>query len=65
MEYVITRDITKEEYPYLPQDFVVGDVVYECTKAAYGCVSNAGVSATLDPTGDYPFFELPRDACDW
>lgn len=46
----------------------VGATVYHCKGWDYGCANEdtrrlklAHVSVTLDPTGDYPFFTIPRE----
>lgn len=58
--YTVTRDVTPDECWWLSGTVPTGAVVYRCTKPTYGAV--AEFAATLDPDGDYPFFELPYDA---
>lgn len=57
----VTRDVTQEEEcHWLPRTIKAGETVYRCTKPTYGAVRD--FPATLNPDGDYPFFELPWDA---
>ena len=59
--YTLQRDVTRDECWWLPVEVVpAGAVVYRCSKPTYGAVKD--FPATFDPTGDYPFFELPHDA---
>jgi hypothetical protein len=57
-----TRLITTTECPWLESDIPAGAVLYHCLKYDYGCVTPAGAAMTLNPDGDYPFFEIPLDA---
>lgn len=50
------------------RDLKVGDIVYYCVGHDYGCANDDTratgihhVSVTVDPTGDYPFFTIPRE----
>lgn len=56
----VTRDVTPDECWWLGETVTAGTVVYRCTRPTYGAVRE--FPATLDPDGDYPFFELPWDA---
>lgn len=58
--YVTTREVTQAECWWLTATLPVGSVIYRCTRPTYGAVRD--FPATLDPNGDYPFFELPHDA---
>jgi hypothetical protein len=58
----VTRDVTKEECHWLKHDIIAGTIVYRFTGHTYGCVSYTGQAVTDDPTGDYPFYELPNNA---
>jgi len=62
--YRVTRDVTVAECPWLagngPGNIDEGTTVYKFLKPTYGAVRD--FAATLDPEGDYPFFELPYDA---
>ena len=60
---VVTRRVTLDESPWLDREFLPGETLYVCSRYDYGCVNNeVGFAATLDPSGDYPFFEFPFDA---
>lgn len=48
-------------------EYKAGTICYFCRGHDYGCVSDderatgvQHVAMTLDPTGDYPFFTVPR-----
>ena len=58
----LIRDISKKECPWLIPSLKKGDIVYECVRHTYGCISGHGTACTYDPEGDYPFFELPTSA---
>ena len=60
--YAVSRLVTGLDTEGVPADLTAGAVVYECRKPTYGCISDAGIACTLSPSGDYPFFELPKDA---
>lgn len=62
VEYRVVRDVTPQECWWLSQTVAEGATVYKFTKPTYGVVTPEGQAVTLDPQGDYPFFELPRDA---
>lgn len=61
-KYFLKRDVSREEVPWMTRDLQKGEIVYECVKATYGCISHTGVACTNDENGNYPFFELPADA---
>jgi hypothetical protein len=42
-----------------------GDTVYQFWGCTYGCISPGGVAVTRNPSGDYPFFEVPANAVKW
>lgn len=56
---IVTRNVTKEECPWLDQDIRKGTIVYSYPGYTYGCIGPHGmaVSHEYDTT---PFFELPR-----
>lgn len=58
--WIVTRDVTPEECWWLGETVTAGTVVHRCARTTYGAVRD--FPATLDPDGDYPFFELPWDA---
>lgn len=58
--WIVTRDVTPEECWWLAETVAAGTIVHRCAKSTYGAVRD--FPATLDPDGDYPFFELPWDA---
>lgn len=59
----VTRLVKPEESPWLEREYLPGETLYVCNRYDYGCVNQAvGFAATLDPNGDYPFFEFPLDA---
>lgn len=60
--FVLTRQVTRDECEWLRQDLPEGLLVYGCRKYLYGCIGPKGTGVTLDPDGDYPFFEVPTDA---
>lgn len=60
--YITTREITVEECPWLLSDIPANAILYACVKWTYGCISPGGVAMTLNSDGDYPFFEVPRNA---
>ena len=57
--FILGRDVTKKECPWLERTIRFGEVVHEYTGHTYGCVG-AGIACSFD--GETPFFELPRDA---
>lgn len=62
---VITRDVTPEECPWLPQTLHAGTEVFRYYGYDYGCVSPNGVPVTLEAQDELPFYEVPRDAVGW
>ncbi len=62
MRYILTRDVTQSECPWLIRDFKNGEVVLPYEGITYGCISGDGVACSLD--GSEPFFELPENAVD-
>lgn len=59
--YVVTRNVTREECPWLSSDLAEGDLIWPYTGYTYGVLSSSGVAATVEP-GKTPFFEVPVDA---
>jgi hypothetical protein len=59
--YILCRDVTVEECPWLPRDFAEGEVVFPYHGATYGVITPSGVAATL-VRGETPFFEFPAAA---
>lgn len=60
-QMVMTRDVSVEECPWLPEGIPSGTILDCYTGATYGCVSNSG-RAMSEPGVEHPFFEVPRDA---
>jgi hypothetical protein len=61
MKYILTRDVTKNECPWLDRDYKKGDVVYFYNGCTYGCITLTGEPFTKNPD-QTPFLELPRVA---
>lgn len=59
--FVLTRNVTKKECPWLDKAFKKGAVVYEYDGYTYGCISWNGKAFT-EKENETPFFELPNDA---
>lgn len=65
MKLRITRDLGPDEHyddHEVHETIEAGSIVYACFKPTYGCIGFGGIAVTWDPDGDYPFFEVPRDA---
>lgn len=60
--FIVTRDVTVDECPWLEADIPAGTTMYRCAGPTYGCIGPFGVAMTFDPEGDYPFFEVPAMA---
>ena len=61
-KFILIRDVTRKECPWLEKDFHVDEEVYEFIGHTYGCISRNGIPCTENSAGDHPFFELPKDA---
>jgi len=61
-KFILNRDVTKIECPWLSETFKRGEVVYEFLGPTYGCISESGLAITKDPEGGNPFHELPFTA---
>lgn len=61
MIYVVNRDVSKEECPWLDHYIRKGLRVYKYRGHTYGCISPGGVAVTAVENVE-PFFELPKDA---
>ena len=59
MKLHVTRNVTKEECPWLERTVTKGEPVYRFYGCTYGCIG-AGVAVSYQD-GKTPFFELPRD----
>ena len=57
----LTRDVLKKDYPWLPRDFSVGEIVYEYEGYCYGVISPGGTACTL-VDNETPFYELPTNS---
>ena len=62
---IVTRNVTKDECKWLNQDILAGKVLFKFDKYDYGCTGPTGIACTHSPYGDYPFFELPKNAITW
>lgn len=62
VKFIVTRDVSKSECPWLPEDLSAGFVVNQFVRCAFGCITPDGTACTFDEGGGYPFFELPKDA---
>ena len=58
--YIVSRDVTPEECPWLEKTIRKGEVVYEFMGCTYGCIGSG--EAVSSKAGENPFFELPRAA---
>lgn len=56
---VLTRNVTKEECPWLDEDVCKGDIVFIYTGPTYGCISSGIAVSSVE--NETPFFELPTD----
>jgi hypothetical protein len=59
--FVLTRNVTKKECPWLDRPFKKNETVFEYTGCTYGCISWNGTAFT-EKENETPFFELPNDA---
>ena len=57
---MLTRDVTREECPWLSRDIKEGEDVFMYQGYTYGCIAE-GV-AVCEVEGELPFFELPSDS---
>ncbi len=58
--YVLTRDITTHECPWLEETVLKDRVVEKYEGATYGCIGPGGMACCYHQNG--PFFELPANA---
>lgn len=61
MKFIVTRDIDKEECPWLDETIRANTIVYWYGGYTYGCIGDGGIAVTLEPE-QTPFFELPFDS---
>lgn len=61
MKYILTRDVTTAECPWLERDYKKGEMVFEYHGYTYGCVSYDGIAFTM-VENETPFFELPMNS---
>ena len=61
MKFILIRDVSQSECPWLRRDFAPGEIVYLFDGATYNCISKNGLPFTEEAAGK-PFFELPKDA---
>lgn len=59
-QYLVIRDVTPEECPWLLETVPAETIVYELARPDFGCCSPGGLPCTYSPEGGYPFFELPK-----
>jgi len=58
--YRLIRDVTRNDCPWLNEDFKKGDTVFKYFGRTYGKISSSGTACTLKQS-KLPFFELPND----
>lgn len=58
--YMVTRDVTRDECPWLPESIPMGSLVYLYVGHTYMVIGDS-LPFTRRPQQP-PFFELPRDA---
>jgi len=58
--FKVTKDVTKEDYPWLDRDFQEGEIIFLYEGHTYGCITEEGIAMSLD--GKEPFFEFPKEA---
>lgn len=61
MKFILIREVSQSECPWLHRNFALGEMVYLFDGATYNCISKNGLPFTLEAEGK-PFFELPKDA---
>lgn len=61
MKTILIRDVTKEECPWLDQDFKKGKIVYKYNGYTNGCISPDRTAFT-EIENEIPFFQLPNDS---
>lgn len=59
--FIVNRNVTRAECPWLKDDVSAGTEVYEYLGPTYGCISPEGTAVTV-VSGETPFFELPNTA---
>lgn len=57
----VTRDVTREECPWLDRKIKAGRILYEYLGDTYGCITSSGTACTVR-LGVTPFFEVPTSA---
>ena len=58
-KYMLTRDVTMSECPWLKRDFKKGETVFVFSGCTYDCISKGGKAFTWEEKGGGIFFELP------
>ena len=61
MKFILIREVSQLECPWLHRNFAIGEIVYLFDGATYNCISKNGLPFTEEAAGK-PFFELPKDA---
>ena len=61
MKFILIREVSQTECPWLRRNFAPGEIVYLFDGATYNCISKNGFPFT-EKEGGNPFFELPKDA---
>lgn len=59
--FVLTRNVTVSECPWLDNDIEEGTIVHRYKGYTYGCISDNGIAVTLKPD-TLPCMELPIDS---
>lgn len=62
MTGILTRDVTRQECPWLGRDLAKGEEVYEKCGLVYGVID---IPIVGEPCEAWPFFELPDDVILW
>ena len=64
MKYILNRDVTTDECPWLEETIAKGMPVTRYTGPTYGCIDvYNGVAVTMsEVSNETPFFELPYSA---
>lgn len=59
---IATREVTRQEAPWLSEDVPKGSVLTVFTGQTHGTISRAGIAVRWEGSEDAPFFELPLSA---
>lgn len=62
MKLITTREITNDECGWIMETIPEGTEVYTFHGCTYGAVDTVNGIAVSSVEGEYPFFEIPRNA---